>query len=224
MDPELLKKCLSGNASDSEWELYLSWLSGSDTEESINEEELPVLPQMELAIKHRTWQKINQQNLKYEESRKRKNWLSGIAIAASLCCLGYFSFFAVRHQGSPQQTQVFKYNNSLHAVESHFNGLAIQLAKNSEVSLKTEKNAMIDVHFSGALMLSNTANEDQYIEVSTDRNQKDSSTRKMCIRKGKSYLLGYFSANHDELVLIDKQSMVDIPPALALNMRQSFNL
>lgn len=222
MDPELLKKCLSGNASDSEWKLYVNWLNGSEMEETINEEELPVLPQMELAIKHRTWQKINQQNLKYEESRKRKNWLSGIAIAASICCVGYFSFFAVRHQGSTQQMQVFKYNSSLHPVENHFNGLAIQLAKNSEVSLKTEKNEMIDVHFSGAVMLSNTANEDQYIEVSTD--QKDNGTRKMCIRKGKSYLLGYFSANHDELVMIEKQSMVDIPPALALHMRQSFNL
>lgn len=217
MNPELLKKCLSGNASDSEWETYLEWISGEAMED-----DLPAMPEADKEIKERNWNNIIAQNKRYHLLQKRRNWFAGTGIAAALLCIGYFSFF-FNQQTALQHMQVFRYNAHSPVTENRFNGIKVQLAKGSEVSLKQVYEDNIDLNFSGAVMLSNTDSEDQYIVVKP-HNNTTASSRKICLRKGHSYFLSYFNFEHQELIMVDKQRLPDMPPAIAMNMRQSFNL
>lgn len=218
MSPELLKKCIAGNASDSEWEEYLLWMDG-DGSDAFDDAH----PEIDLDIQLRSWEKIRTRNLKYKYSRTRKLWLLSSSVAAVLAFLCTFVFFKQRESGE-RQYEVFTYNAHRPAIEKKFNGLNVRLAKDSEVIMNRESNRLIDVYFSGAVMLSNNSDEDQYIIVRSEGFKPNEPTKKMCLRKGQSYLLSYYASKQDGLLVVDKQRLLDIPPAIALNMRQDFNL
>ncbi|HWW38789.1 hypothetical protein [Pedobacter sp.] len=218
MSPELLKKCIAGNASDSEWEEYLLWMDG-DGSDAFDDPHLEI----DLDIQQRSWKKIRASNLKYEQSRTRKLWLLSSSVAAVLAFLCAFIFFKQK-ESQERQYEIFTYNALSPAIEKTFNGLNIRLAKNSEVVMNRESNQLIDVYFSGAVMLSNNSDEDQYIIVRSESSKPNEATKKMCLRKGQSYLLSYYTSKKDELLVVNKQRLLDIPPAIALNMRQDFNL
>lgn len=214
MNPELLKKCLSGNASDSEWETYLNWMDGNVPEHSL--EDLDV---NESFIKDRILSKVISQNKQHNLQGRRKAITLITGIAASLFCIFYLSFLFHSHH-KLQHAQVFRYNGTSAASENNFNGIIIQLAKNSEASLNQHTNTNIDLHFLGSVMLSNKSTQDQHITIQHNNDK----VKKMCLRKGHSYLLSYLNFKYQEVIMVDKQSMNDIPPALAMNMQQQFNL
>ncbi|WP_199233904.1 hypothetical protein, partial [Pedobacter sp. HMWF019] len=97
-------------------------------------------------------------------------------------------------------------------------------AKDSKVTMNRESHQLIDIHFSGAVMLSNNSDEDQYIIIKPEGSESNESRKKMRLRKGQSYLLSYYTSKQDELLVVDQQRLLDIPPAIALNMRRDFNL
>lgn len=215
MNPDLLKKCLSGKASDAEWELYLSWMEGDAIETDLEE-----LDQQAEPIKNSILAKILQKNEQQRVRDTRRRTLTiGVGIAASLLCVLYLSFLF--HTGpNLQQTQVYRYEDQSAQSENNFNGIIVQLAKNSQASLNQQSSANINLHFLGSVMLSNRSSEDQHIIV---QNNKD-EFKKMCLRKGHSYFLSYLNFKFEEIIMVDKQSMNEIPPALAMNMQQQFDL
>lgn len=208
---------MAGNASDSEWEEYLKWMDGEGEEEPD-----PVqVPDME--VRQRSWEVIQSINQNYNKSRIRKRWVwQGLAAA----CITFLCVFALFHfKGTAsRQYEVFTYNTLRPAIEKEFNGINVRLAKDSEIIMNQEGRQQVDVRFTGVVMLSNTSNEDQYIIVKADQTQPGQALRKMCLKKGQSYLLSYYTNSQKELLIVDRQRLLDIPPAMALNMRQDFNL
>ncbi|WP_316841071.1 hypothetical protein [Pedobacter gandavensis] len=215
MNPELLKKCLSGKASDAEWESYLSWMNGDAAEsdlEDFNEDAEPI----KNSILAKILQKNEQQRI---HAQKKRTLAIAIGIAASLFCVLYLS--VLFHSGPElQQEQVYRYEDQYSQAENNFNGIIVQLAKNSQVSLNQQSSSNINLHFLGSVMLSNRSSEDQHITI---QNHKD-ELKKMCLRKGHSYFLSYLNFKFEEIIMVDKQSMNEIPPALAMNMQQQFDL
>jgi|GEM_PF-1766636 len=214
MNPELLKKCLSGTASDSEWEAYLNWMDGD-----IPESDLEDLGNNDKLIKDRILNQVIAQNEQYNLRRQIKTITLITGIAASLFCIIYCSFLFHSHH-KLQQAQVFTYSNTTASPENNFNGIIVQLAKNSEASLNQITRSNIDLHFLGSVMLSNNSAQDQNITIQHNNDK----IKKMCLRKGHSYLLSYLNFKYQEVIMVDKQSMSEIPPALAMNMQQQFNL
>lgn len=215
MNPELLKKCLSGKASDAEWESYLSWMNGDAAESDLEDFNEDVEP-----IKNSILAKILQKNEQQRIHAQKKRTLAiAIGIAASLFCVLYLS---VLFYSGPelQQEQVYRYEDQSSQAENNFNGIIVQLAKNSQVSLNQQSSSNINLHFLGSVMLSNRSSEDQHITI---QNHKD-ELKKMCLRKGHSYFLSYLNFKFEEIIMVDKQSMNEIPPALAMNMQQQFDL
>lgn len=215
MNPELLKKCLSGKASDTEWEIYLSWMNGE-----VVENDLAELNQEATPIKNSILAKILQKNEQHHIQINRKRTFGmAIGIAASLFCVFYLSVL-FHNEPELQQSQVYRYEEQSGQSENNFNGIIVQLAKNSQASLNQERNANINLHFLGSVMLSNRSSEDQHIIV---QNHKD-ELKKICLRKGHSYLLSYLNFKFEEIIMVDRQNMNEIPPALAMNMQQQFDL
>ncbi|WP_199233905.1 hypothetical protein, partial [Pedobacter sp. HMWF019] len=91
MSPELLNKCMAGNASDSEWEEYLLWMDGDGDDASDD-----FHPNIDSDLQKRSWEKIRVSNLKYKQSKTRKLWLLSSSIAASLVIIFVFVFFKQR--------------------------------------------------------------------------------------------------------------------------------
>ena len=214
MNPELLKKCLSGNASDSEWETYLNWMNGDGPEHSLED-----LDTNDKLIKDRILSQVISKNKQYNLHTRRKTVTLITGIAASLFCVFYLSFLFHSHH-KLQHAQFFRYQTANAPLENNFNGIIVQLAKNSEASLNQNTRSNIDLHFLGSVMLSNKSAQDQNITIQHNNDK----IKKMCLRKGHSYLLSYLNFKYQEVIMVDKQSMNDIPPALAMNMQQQFNL
>ncbi len=216
MNSELLKKCLSGEASDSEWEIYQNWMDGD-----IPEDNLENLGSDEFFIKHRILTSIQVKNTQNQLQRGQLKKLAILVsgIAASLCCVIYLSFFN-NSQPQKQRVQVFTYNSNSISKENNFNGIIVKLAKNSKISLNQLSATHIDLKFLGSVMLSNTSTKDQNVIIQHGKG----TIKKMHLRKGHSYLLSTLNFKYEEVILVDKQKMNDIPPALALNMQQQFVL
>ncbi|WP_316750508.1 hypothetical protein [Pedobacter gandavensis] len=215
MNPDLLKKCLSGQASDAEWESYQSWINGDAEEndlENLDQEAEQVKNSILASILHKKEQQ-------HSYSERKRSFAIAVGIAASLFCVLYLSFLF--HSGPElQQAQVYKYDDQSAHLENNFNGIIVQLAKNSQASLNQQSSANINLHFLGSVMLSNRSSEDQHLTV---QNHKD-EFKKICLRKGHSYFLSYLNFNFEEIIMVDKQSMNEIPPAMAMNMIQQFDL
>lgn len=215
MNPDLLKKCLSGKASDAEWELYQHWINGDAAETDLEELDQDIEP-----VRDRIMANILKKNEQHRlHVNRKRTWAVGIGIAASLFCVFYLSFLF--HSGPElQQAQVYRYEDQSAHSENNFNGIVVQLAKNSQASFNQQSSANINLHFLGSVMLSNRSSEDQHIIV---QNHKD-EVKKMCLRKGHSYFLSYLNFKYEEIIMVDRQSMNDIPPAMAMNMQQQFDL
>jgi len=217
MNPELLKRCLSGTATDAEQEMYLEWINGEDIAADFND--LPVTEQ----LKNRSWEKILQQNKQYDHKQRRRKWMLNTGIAASLFLVAYFSFFAKTNGTRLKHMEVSRYSKNAVCRAYSFNGLTVELAKDSQASLKQQQDAAIDLNFSGSVLLKNTDDQDKYLYIQPKKDTGDSD-RKVCLRKGRSYVLSYFNDKQVELIVVDNQHMLNIPPALAMNMRKNFNL
>lgn len=214
MNPELLKKCLAGNASDSEWETYVKWMDGEGDEHGLES-----LATDEYLIKDRILSNVITKNKQLSLRHRRKTFALVTGIAASLIGIFYGSFlFHGPH--TIQQAQVFRYNSNIESLENNFNGIIVKLAQNSEVSLNQLTNTNINLHFLGSVMLSNKSAQDQNITIQHNRD----GVKRVCLRKGHSYFLSYLNFKYQEVIMVDKQSMNEIPPALAMNMQQQFNL
>lgn len=214
MNPELLKKCLAGNASDSEWETYLLWIDGEAPEN-----DLEVIVPDEQLIKSRILDKVISRNKQQHVQRRGKTFALITGIAASVFGIFYCSFLF--HSGHKlQHAQVFRYSTNAEGSENNFNGIVVKLAQHSEVSLNQRTNTNINLHFLGSVMLSNKSAKDQNITIKHNRE----GIKKACLRKGHSYFLSYLDFKYQEVIMVDKQNMNEIPPALAMNMQQQFNL
>jgi len=217
MNPELLRKCLSGNASEEELEIYEKWMEGEVDEpdaEEFNNKDIP--------LQHEVWAKISARNLKYDHSQLYKNRIFKMAAAASL--LAILSFCVFQNRVSPAQFMVFHYDQSRPLMEKEFDGLKIRLGHNGKVKLAQQANDPLDISFSGNMMLSNTSTADKEILILSKNNDGQVWSKKVNLRKGKSYLLAHYLFKEDELVMVENSNLMNMPPALAINMKRDFNL
>jgi len=215
MNPELLKKCLSGKATDSEMDKYRLWLDGGDNENLPEETSSPA----DDLVGQRMLTHIS---LKKKQISKKQRLVTYTASAAAcLLAIFYFSLFSA-HRPFVQHSQVFKYDEEKGLIENNFNGITVKLAKNSEVSLQQEESKVINLRFLGSILLHNDTEEDQHIVVNSSAPGQDH--RNLRLMKGHSYLLSYINLREEELIMVDQQRLKDIPPAVAMAMRQTFKL
>ncbi|RAJ34272.1 hypothetical protein [Pedobacter cryoconitis] len=217
MNPELLKKCLSGNASEEELKIYEKWMEGEADDldaEELTGENIP--PQ------HEVWAKISAENLKHNHSQLYRNRIFKLAVAASL--LAVFYFFSFQRNTSRDQLMVFHYDQSRPSQEKEFDGLRIRLGQNGMVKLIQQENDTLDISFSGNMMVSNTTSADKEILVLSKNNEGQVWSKKLNLRKGRSYLLAHYLFKDDELVMVENRNLTDMPPILALNMKRDFGL
>ncbi|MBE9602566.1 hypothetical protein [Pedobacter sp. MC2016-24] len=217
MNPELLKKCLSGEASNAEMRAYHHWLEGSTEEEFDKEYEI------EAEVEQRLWTHIKDENAQFELNRFRKRWLGRIAVAATLViglfCLGLYSVdkrdstkeMAVKHDGN----EIFQ--------EKTFQGLRFRLGNDSEALLKNAADDRVAIHFSGNMMLSNKSAYDQYTEISYTMPDGKQTKKEVNLRKGHTYFLAYYPFKSENLMIVEERDLMNMPPALALNITNDFN-
>lgn len=217
MNPELLKKCLSGNASEEELKIYEKWMEGEADDfdaEELTGENIP--------LQSEVWAKISAENLKHEHSQLFKSKVFKLLVAASLLVIFYF--FGFQRSVSKDQFMVFHYDQSRPAMEKEFDGLKIRLGQNGMVRLVHQKNDTLDISFSGNMMVRNTTSADKEILVLSRNNEGQFRSKKLNLRKGRSYLLAHYLFKDDELVMVENRNLMDMPPVLALNMKRDFNL
>ena len=217
MNPELLKKCLSGNASEEELEIYEKWMEGEADDFDAEE-----LTGNDIPLQGEVWSKIKADNLKYEHSRLYKSKLFKLLVAASLLVMFYFFGF---HKGvSRDQLMVFHYDQSRPSYENEFDGLKIRLGQNGMVRLVQQGNDTLDISFSGNMMVRNTTSADKEILVLSKNIEGRIWSKKLNLRKGRSYLLAHYLFKDDELVIVENRNLMNMPPILALNMKRDFDL
>jgi hypothetical protein len=218
MNPEILRKCLSGKANDAEMEAYHHWLEGHPDEEERDVE----MAADDLAPTH-LWQHIQEHNSRHDRYRiRQKGWLyTGIAASLLVGCL--LIFFPGRYtQQQAGRVMQFSHQDNAPSSGRMFNGIAVKLGAASEVTLQDIQNNHLGVQFEGSLVLSNTTSEDRTTEISYIQTDGHSASKKLLLRKGRTYLLAYYPYKADKLVVVENRSLMDMPPALAMHVNNEF--
>lgn len=217
MNPELLRKCLSGEATNAELQAYQKWLEG-DADEQFDEE-YPI----EAGAEARLWTQIKDQNSEFEQYRIRKRRFGRIAVAAALIvglvCIGLYRF---DNKGTVQE-MAFKHDGDQPFKEKAFEGLRFRLGTDSEALLKNAADHRVAIHFSGNMMLSNKSAYDQYTEISYTMPNGKQTRKEVNLRKGRTYFLAYYPFKSENLMIVEERDLMNIPPALALNITNDFN-
>jgi hypothetical protein len=218
MNPETLKKCLSGNASKEEWIAYEQWLEGAD-----EDDDLPEIG-IEEGSDSRIWSQIQGKNQKQDRFHKYKMHTLWGSVAAGLLLISTLLLFSPKQTLHSNQQMVFQSDNSQPFLEKEFQGLLMTLGTNSKVSLQSQIDNDINIQLSGNMMLSNTSAQDKYTQVLYTTSDGHQISKKICLRKGQKYLLAYYPLKKDKLLIIENHVLMDMPPALVMNLRNDFGL
>lgn len=217
MNPELLEKCLSGNATAPEMQIYQQWLEGD------LEEDLSGQPAIAAGTELRLWKQIEHSNDKFERVKHRKFWISRIAAAASVVIAIVLLFHQYTKGPVVGNELSFKHNGSQPFHEKEFESLRFRLGMDSEAHLKNEHNDRIAIDFSGNMMLSNASSHDQDTDISYTTANGSKTKRTVSLRKGKTYYLAYYPFEQNNLLVIEERDLMNMPPALALNISNDFS-
>lgn len=215
MNPELLKKCLSGQADASEWIAYQLWLEG-DPE---LEDTLPVA----LVNDHhgeRIWEQVKLHNQKYDLLKRFKNRLIFSAAASLILLCAIVSLF--RHRSVNVEGLVFRQGEHSPFLEKEFEGLRVKLGRDSKVKMQ-EIGGQMDVQFTGNMMLNNVSGRDRETEIFYKRANGTQISQKFRLKKNKIYYLACNPSNHDQLLIVEDRAFMDMPPVLARNLKSQFN-
>lgn len=218
MNPETLKKCLSGNASKEEWIAYQQWLEGANEDDDLPEIDI------EEGSDSRIWQQIQWENQKQNRFHKYKmNTLWG-SVAASLVLISALLIFPQKQMPHSNQQMVFQSDSAQPFLEKEFKGLLMKLGTNSKVSMQSQIDNDINIQLSGNMMLSNTSAQDKYTQVLYTASDGHQISKKICLKKGQKYLLAYYPLKKDKLLVIENHVLMDMPPALVMNLKNDFDL
>lgn len=218
MNPEILKKCLSGEASDTEWKLYEDWLRG-EAEEIAEEIDLPA----SAASQMRMWQEIKKSNQKQDLFNRRKQWMMYTSAAAILIIISLLVVFPGKYFSETNYSMVFSHQTNTPFIEKEFDGLKLKLGTQSTVRLENLPDNKIDIAFSGNMILKNTTLQDKDTEVFYTEADGHMMSKKLLLRRGRTYLFAYYPFEDDKLMVIENRNLIDMPPVLALNLENEFN-
>lgn len=218
MNPETLNKCLSGKASKEEWAAYQQWLEGSAEEEDLSG----------IAIEQesdaRIWLQIQGENQKKDRFRRYKMQILWGSVAATLMLISAMLLYAPKQPLHSNQQMVFQSDSAQPLLEREFDGLLMKLGTNSKVKMQSQMDNDINIQLSGNMMLSNTSAQDKYTEVLYTASNGHQISRKICLKKGQKYLLAYYPLKEDKLLVIENRVLMDMPPALVMNLKNDFDL
>lgn len=224
MNPEILKKCLSGEASDAEWDLYQDWLRGAAEE---MEEDIFVMQNhvmvTEAEVKQRIWKQLSKSNQKQDLFNRRKEWLMYSSAAITCIILSILFFVPGGYPLNANHAMVFSHRNSRSFRAQNFEGLQFKLAAESNVRLENQSNNQVKIEFNGNMMLKNTTLHDKQTEVLYTETNGRQISKKLLLRKGRTYLFAFYPFQDDKLVVIENRNLIDMPPVLALNLQNDFD-
>ncbi|MCW3465307.1 hypothetical protein [Chitinophaga nivalis] len=213
MNPEILKKCLSGTATPAEMAAYDRWLAGE-------EEEIATPAPAEEGRRERMWEQITTENHRLDHRAGIRKIVVQWAVAASILLVCLVAAFAGKSRFSQQELAFSNQSNSP-LPRKTFDGLHVRLGGQSEVSMHHTGNNMA-IDFAGSLLLSNPASEDRPTIVSYTKNDGCKASKKLLLRKGKTYLLAYYPYGNGEVIVVENRSLMDMPPALAQHIKKDF--
>jgi hypothetical protein len=218
MNPETLKKCLSGDASKEEWIAYQQWLEGADEDDDLAEINI------EEGSDSRIWFQIQQENKKQDRFHKYKMHTLWGSVAASLVLISALLIFSQKQTLHSNQQMVFQSDSAQPFLEKEFEGLLMKLGTNSKVRMQSQIDNDIDIQLSGNMMLSNTSTQDKYTQLLYTAPDGHQISKKICLKKGQKYLLAYYPLKKDKLLVIENHVLMDMPPALVMNLKNDFDL
>lgn len=224
MNPEILKKCLSGEATDAEWDLYQDWLRGAaeELEEDIFFADNLIIA-TEAEVKQRMWKQLSKSNQKYDLFNRRKQWLMYSSAAATLLMISVLFFFPDSYPLNASHSMVFSHKDHKPFPAENFEGLQFKLAAESNVRLENQPDDQLKIEFNGSMMLKNTTVRDKNTEVLYTEANGHQVNKKVLLRKGRTYLFAYYPFQEDKLIVIENRKLIDMPPVLALNLQHDFN-
>lgn len=224
MNPEILKKCLSGEASDAEWDLYQDWLRGAaeEMEEDIFITQNHVLVS-EAEVKQRIWKQLSKSNQKQDLFNRRKEWMMYSSAAITCIMLSMLFFFPAGYSPNANHAMVFSHRKNRPFSAQNFEGLEFKLAAESNIRLENQSNNQVKIEFNGNIMLKNTTLRDKHTEVLYTEADGHQVSKKILLRKGRTYLFAFYPFQEDKLVIVENRNLIDMPPVLALNLQNDFD-
>ena len=224
MNPEILKKCLSGEASDTEWDLYQDWLRGAaeEMEEDIFITQNHVLVN-EAEVKQRIWKQLSKSNRKQDLFNRRKEWMMYSSAAITCIMLSMLFFFPAGYPLNENHAMAFSHRNKRPFHVQNFEGLQFKLATESNIRLENQSNHEVKIEFNGNVMLKNTTHRDKHTEVIYTEANGHQVSKKVLLRKGRTYLFAFYPFQEDQLMVIEDRNLIDMPPVLALNLQHDFD-
>lgn len=230
--PELIIRYHQGQCTQEEKEVVMEWLLDPEAEEKLN------LPdgEPELIHKFAIWQGISTgvkkkgrsapllQVLTKEFSAFRP--IARLAIAAS-----FLLFIASLVAGRFYPTRSIDGKVSLDnlAGRTAKNGKLASLSFTLSPQSKAEANTptwtrAVQISFCGSLQVTNNSEKDVELVFSSGCKNTSYTLQKVTVAKGKSYLATHYRMETDEIIVVDKARILDLPPPLVSQFIKDFKL
>lgn len=80
------------------------------------------------------------------------------------------------------------------------------------------------IRFCGSLEVTNNSSRDMELVFRSDCKNTNYTLQKVMVAKGKSYLAMHYHLNTDEIIVVDKANMLNLPPVLVTQFIKDFKL
>ncbi|MCE6988074.1 hypothetical protein LZG72_03140 [Dyadobacter sp. CY323] len=230
--PELIIRYHQGQCTQEEKEVVVEWLLDPEAEENLH------LPdgEPELIHKFEIWQGISN-GVKKNARRGRlirvlKKELYAIrpitrlAIAATVLLFVGSLAAGIYYPTRSVDGQVSLDNLAGNTAK---NGKLASLSFTLSPQSKAEANIpawtrAVQIRFCGSLQVTNNSENDVELVFSSGCKKTNYTLQKVTVAKGKSYLATHYRMETDEIIVVDKARILDLPPPLVSQFIKDFKL
>ena len=226
--PELIALYHEGKCTSEENEAVVDWLLDPETADELH------LPDSESEAVHKTriWRGISK-GMKTSVIPLHRfgtlYWLSTpyFKVACAACIILMIAAFSLARNYVNLADSAVTFDNlgSDSTKMGNISNLSLILSPKSRAQTSTSLwgNAT-QIRFCGSLEVTNNSGHDMELVFRSDCKNTGYTLLKVMVAKGKSYLAMHYHLNTDEIIVVDKANMLNLPPFLVTQFIKDFKL
>ena len=227
--PELIALYHQGKCTREENEAVIDWLLDPESTDELQ------LPEGESEAVHETniWKGISKEiktsviplHRTIVHTWGRSNYFKVACVACIVFIIGAFSMGTAYINNLSNSEITFDNLNGENTKIGQIANLSLTLLPLSRAETTTSLwGGATQIRFCGSLEVTNNSDHDMELVFRSDCKNTSYTLQKVMVAKGKSYLAMHYRLNTDEIIVVDKANMLNLPPVLVTQFIKDFKL
>ena len=227
--PELINLYHQGKCTKEENEAVIDWLLDPESTDELR------LPDGESEVIHENniWKGISKEiktpviplHRTIAYTWHRSHYFKVACVACIVFLIGAFSVGTSYLTNLSGSEITFDNLNGENTKIGQIANLSLTLSPSSRAETTTSLwGSATQIRFCGSLEVTNNSGQDMELVFRSDCKNTSYTLQKVMVAKGKSYLAMHYHLNTDEIIVVDKANMLNLPPVLVTQFIKDFKL